>query len=239
MNMSKNIVITGGSSGFGRAMAHEFYKRNNKVIITGRNTGALNEASRFIEKKNRVKHAACYVFPCDVRDYKQVDELGQYAKHVFEGKIHHWINNAAVCEGPIKFDEIQFDDIYNILTTNLLGTVHGFKVARDLGAENIYAVSGHGSDGGKTGDFALYGASKAAVSQFVKSLVEEFGDTNVRIIAPGIMKTELSRKLLESEIMTGWRGYLFGLMCADPVKVAEKVVPRILSAKGTGNVIRV
>lgn len=258
--MSKNVVITGGSNGFGRAMTYEFYKRNNKVLVAGRNVQNLKDASNYILRKYESEMengkggksgggagggGAVFTFPCDVRDYKQVHKLGRYAEYIFEGNVHHWINNAAMCEGPVKFEDLDLDDLCNVISTNMLGTVYGFKVAQDIQAENVYAVSGHGSDGGKTADFAMYGASKAAVSQLVLSLTDEFSKhgsnlnkMNVRVIAPGIMKTDLSKKLLESGNMKGLQAHVFNMLCADPAKVAAKVVPQILSAKGTGNVIR-
>lgn len=237
--MMSNIVITGGSTGFGKAMAQEFYNRNHNVLISGRNIRALKETRRCIQGKLG-KQADVYVYQCDVRDFKQVEKLGDYAHNVFKGNggVHHWINNAAVCEGPIRFDELELDDIHDILSTNVLGTIYGFKVAHNIGTQNIYSVSGHGSNGAKTTDFAIYGSSKAAISQLALSLADELSDANIRIIAPGIMRTDLSKKLLESEKLNRIQKFLFGILSADPQKVAKKIVPKILVAKGTGGIIR-
>lgn len=234
----QNIVITGGSNGFGKALAHEFYNRNNNVLIAGRNIKTLKNVKRTLEGTTRVGTGKCYVCQCDVRDFKQVEKLGTYARNVFDNDIDHWINNAAICEGPIKFEQLDLDEVHDILSTNILGTIYGFKVAHDSHAKNIYGVSGHGSNGAKTADFAIYGSSKAAISQLALSLTDEIQDANIRIIAPGLMRTELSRKLLESDKLNWLQKIAFKTLCRDPIQVAKEIVPKILKANGTGNIIR-
>lgn len=230
-----NVVITGGSSGLGKAMAKEFCKRDHNVLITVRNYGKLKESTDYILNNGKGK---CYTFQCDVQDYKQVSKLGEYASYIFDKKIDHWINNAACCEGPVDFDELTLKDISTILSTNVLGTVYGIKVAHDLDVKNIYTVSGHGSDGGQTPSFAMYGASKALISQLTSTLATELKDVNINIIAPGLMKTPLSQKLLESEEYNDVVKCLFKLLCKDPNKVARILVPKILKHKGSNNIIK-
>lgn len=233
-NIMQNIVITGGSNGFGRALAREFHDRNANVLITGRNIKRLKQVKKNIERTD----AKCYVYQCDVRDRRQMEKLGTYARNIFDDKIDHWINNAAICEGPVKFEELDMEDVNDIVSTNILGTIYGFKVAHDSNARNIYGVSGHGSNGAKTTDFAIYGSSKAAISQLVLSLADEMKDANVRVLAPGLMKTDLSKKLLNSDKLSWVQKVVFKMLCRDPSQVAKTIVPKILSAKGTGIIIR-
>ena len=89
-------------------------------------------------------------------------------------------------------------------------------------------MSGHGSNGAKTAGFAVYGSSKAAISQITLSLAEELTHTNIKIIAPGLMKTDLSRKLLESEKMSKLQRFLFQVLSKEPSDVASKVVSQIM-----------
>lgn len=236
-----NVVITGGSSGLGKAMAHEFCKRDHNVLICGRSLNRLRDAAQSIltiKKKNKPNTSNLYMYQCDVRDYKQVSKLGEYANYIFkEEGIDHWINNSATCEGPIDFEELSLEDISNIISTNVLGTIYGIKVAHNLGAKNIYTVSGHGSNGDKTENFAMYGASKALISQLTGTLAEELKDVNINIIAPGLMRTPLTDKLLNSSKYNNISKNLFRLLCKDPKVIARRVVPKIIACKGNNNFI--
>lgn len=233
-----NIVITGGSSGLGKAMAHEFCKRDHNVLICGRNLNRLRDAAKTIIVPNKSKKHSLYMYQCDVRDYKQVSKLGEYASYIFKDDgIDHWINNSATCEGPIDFEDLSLEDISNIISTNVLGTIYGIKVAHNLGVKNIYTVSGHGSNGDKTENFAIYGASKALISQLSSTLAEELNDVNINIIAPGMMRTPLTDKLINSDKYNTISKTIFRLLCKDPRVIARRVVPKIIACKGNNNYI--
>lgn len=229
----QNIVLTGGTNGLGKAMAREFIKRKHNVMIVGRDKQRLHETKQLLGDH-------CYVHQCDVRDYSQVISLGLHSSSIFDGKIDHWINNAGINEGPIPFGELDMPDIYDTVSTNLLGSLYGLKVAYTVPVSNVYVISGHGSNGQKTPNFAVYGSSKCALSQIARSLTDEFHHKgiNVRIIAPGLMKTNLSEKLFSDTNLSPSRKFIFNILAADPNEVAIKIVPKILSAKGTGLTIR-
>lgn len=236
----QNIVITGGTSGFGKAMTYEFCNKRNNVLITGRNNKSLVE-TRYQMYNNT--NGQCFYKRCDVKNKDDLVDIANYAQEIFHGKIDHWINNAGVCEGPEDFQNLSLEDINNIIQTNVLGVMMGTKIAQNIQCRNIYAISGHGSDYMKTPDFTLYGASKACVSQFYSSLIDEtnrafHSKSNFHIIAPGIMNSNLSKKLLELEDMNGLRKYLMNVFAQDPDDVARKVVPKILNISGNGNTIR-
>lgn len=235
-----NIVITGGSSGFGRAMTYEFCKKRHNVLIAGRNSKHL------IETKYQMYHhtdGQCFHKQCDVKNKDEIIDLANYAQDVFDGQIDHWINNAGVCEGPSDFQKLSLEDIENVINTNIIGVIMGTKIAQNIQCKNIYAVSGHGSDFMKTPDFAVYGASKACISQIYSTLIEETktspdNKSKFHIIAPGIMRSDLSKKLLEHESMTGLKKYVMDIVIQEPTDVAEKIVPKILNISGNGNTIR-
>lgn len=235
-----NIVITGGSNGFGRAMTYEFCKKRHNVLIAGRNTKGL------IETKYQMFHhtnGQCFHKQCDIQNKNDLIDLANYAQDIFNGKIDHWINNASVCEGPINFQNLSLDEIENVIYTNIIGVITGTKIAQNIHCKNIYAISGHGSDFMKTPDFAIYGASKACISQIYSTLIEESktstnNKSNFHIIAPGIMRSNLSKKLLEHENMNGLKKYIIDIVIQEPSYVAEKIVPKILNISGNGNTIR-
>jgi chlorophyll(ide) b reductase len=223
--MNNNIVITGGSSGFGKAMALEFSRKNNNVIVAGRQPDKLMQLAKF--------HPTITTLQCDVKSKTDMVNLGHYASQVFDGRISHWINNAAICDGPVNFDDISLDVIEDVITTNLVGSLYGIKVAHDHGVPNIYIINGHGSNGMATPRFATYGASKAALRQAITSIDQEWGrgvkrQSKIGIISPGIMKTELTRKIMIDDDMNVLVRGLFRFLSADPETVAKKIVAKIL-----------
>lgn len=237
----QNIVITGGSSGFGKAMALEFSKRNNNVLIAGRNQRRLMETRRYIQYETL---GNCFIKQCDIVKTDELVELSDYAQDLFKGKIDHWINNAAICEGPEDFDNISLETIVQVIDTNVLAVMMGTKMASNIRAKNIYAISGHGSNALKTPEFSIYGASKASISQFYASIIDEVEQGNntknsaYHIIAPGIMRTQLTEKLLNHKKINTLTKILLERIALNPEDVAAKVVPKVLSIQGNGNVIR-
>lgn len=176
--------------------------------------------------------------------------LADYAQDMFQGKIDHWVNNAGVCEGPEDFTDISLETIENVINTNIMAVLIGTKMATNIRAHNIYAISGHGSGCTRTPEFSVYGASKAAISQFYSSIIEETNkkaasttsDNDYKsayhIIAPGIMKTQMTEKLLSQTSQTTLTKLVFDHIALDPEYVASKVVPKMIAINGNGNVIR-
>ena len=221
-----NIVIAGGSSGLGLAMTHEFVNRKHNVLISSRSINKLSQIKHKIFNNSEYLQ----IFQCDVQDYKQVEKLGRYANYIFDNKIEHWINSAAVCEGPANFEDLELEDVHEVISTNLLGTLYGCKVAETYNAKNIYTISGHGSNGFPTEGFPLYGLCKAAIQQFTQTIKND--PVQMHTIAPGIMRTELTQKLLE-------QNKLLDLLARNPEDVAKIIVPKILGISGKNQILRV
>lgn len=238
---AQNIVITGGTSGLGKAMSHELCRRNHNVLIAGRNKQTLVDTRQDIHYDTIGK---CFVQQCDVTQKDDLIKLADYAQDLFTGKIDHWINNAGVCEGPEDFTNINLDTIESVINTNLLAVMMGTKIATNIRVKNIYAISGHGSNFTRTPEFSVYGSSKAAISHFYSTIIEETncqasqGKSSYHIIAPGIMKTPLSDKLLNNGKLNTLTKFIMDQVAMEPEDVASKVVPKILTISGNGNVIR-
>jgi short-subunit dehydrogenase len=241
---AQNIVITGGTSGLGKAMTHEFCRRNHNVLIAGRNNQTLIETRRDIHYQTIGK---CFVQQCDVIQKDDLTQLADYAQDLFKGKIDHWINNAGVCEGPEDFTNITLDAIENVINTNLLAVMMGTKIATNIRVKNIYAISGHGSSFTRTPEFAVYGSSKAGISHFYSTIIEETnskgskgsqGNSSYHIIAPGIMKTPLTDKLLNHSNLNTVTKFIIDQVAMEPEDVASKIVPKLITISGNGNVVR-
>jgi NAD(P)-dependent dehydrogenase (short-subunit alcohol dehydrogenase family) len=189
----RSILVTGGGSGLGLAMAKAFAAHGAKVTIAGRRTERLEGAAREIAASAREGGEVDF-FAADVRDPERVEALFTHAVERF-GKLDGLVNNAAgnflaLSEGvsPNGFD--------TVVRTVLYGSVHcTLALGRHLLARKApgavvsilatYAWTGTA--------FALPSAcAKAGVLAMTRSLAVEWGHAGIRLnaIAPGPIPTE-------------------------------------------------
>jgi short-subunit dehydrogenase len=117
------VVITGASSGIGRATALRFAKEGSKVVLAARSADALEE----VAEQCRRRHVEALVVPTDVTDASAVEALALAAVERFGG-IDVWVNDAAVAVfGP--FEDLPLEDFRRVLTVGIMGYVHGARAA--------------------------------------------------------------------------------------------------------------
>ncbi len=117
------VVITGASSGIGRATALAFAGHGAAVVLAARREGALEEVAR----ECRSAGGQPLVVPTDVADFKAVEELARRAVERF-GRIDVWVNNAAVTLFS-TFLDAPLEDFRRVLDVDVMGYVHGAKAA--------------------------------------------------------------------------------------------------------------
>lgn len=183
----RQVLITGGGSGIGRALAESFAQRGARVIITGRRAAALQEVSRATP--------GIQPWPLDVTDRAAVARAAEELPEKF-GPIDCLINNAGVQR---MFDLRQgvapdFCDLE--IDTNLralIGCTAAFlpHLLQQPGASIINISSGLAFV--PLASTPVYCATKAAVHSFTLSLRHQLGETPVRVIeiAPPAVSTEL------------------------------------------------
>jgi len=186
---NKSVVITGASSGVGRAAATEFALCGARLTLAARNEAALDE----VAQECRQLGAEVLVFAADVSDSNAVINLANAAVYFF-GRIDVWVNNAGVlAAGP--FDEMPMAVHEQVIRTNLLGYMNGvhaalpfFKAQKSGIIINNISIGGflpvpYGS-GYTASKFALRGFSEA-----LKGELATWPDIHVCDLFPAFLDT--------------------------------------------------
>ncbi|MBZ0306234.1 MAG: SDR family oxidoreductase [Anaerolineae bacterium] len=117
------VVVTGASSGIGRATALQLGRAGASVVLASRNRMALEEVDREI----RTSGGKSLVVVTDVSQWEQVQNLAQKTVNTF-GRIDTWINNAAVSMYA-TVEQNSIEELNRLVQVNLLGVMYGVKAA--------------------------------------------------------------------------------------------------------------
>lgn len=193
----KTVLITGGSTGIGLAIAEKSVKSGANVVITGRNESQLEEVSRKLGCK-------CSYVVWDISDISILSNKIREVKLKFGGKIDVLINNAGIA--PSKFwgnvDEDEWDKIYSI---NLKGMYFlTQEICKDwlhLSDNNVRKIVNISSQGAFVGATYPYRLTKWDIRGLTQGLGKELVRNNIIVngIAPGIVKTKMQQFSLQQE----------------------------------------
>lgn len=181
-------LVTGASSGLGRALAIELAQRGARLVLAARDKDKLAQTA---QQAGGQADGDVRVQPCDVSDRQQVDSLASAAQSAFGG-LDILINNAGIGRAG-KVAESDPEAIQEMLQVNLWGLFLVTRACLPLITDrkgwlvNISSVAAFNPSPG----FAMYAASKAAVSSFSRSLRQELRHDGVRVldVCPGMMGT--------------------------------------------------
>ncbi|RZK41853.1 MAG: SDR family oxidoreductase [Pedobacter sp.] len=117
--LKRTIVITGASSGVGKAIALAFAEKRERLVLAARNTNELEE----VAEECRILGSEAHCITTDMSDYRAVINLASAADLVGNG-VDVWINNAGVLAIG-DFDEVPMEVNEQVIRTNLLGYMNG------------------------------------------------------------------------------------------------------------------
>ena len=182
-------VVTGASSGIGKAIAEQFAAEGADVVICSREQDNVDPVADGIEDSDRPGEALAV--ECDVTDREAVDALVEATVEAFGG-IDTLVNNAGA-SFMANFDDISPNGWETIVDINLQGTYHCTQAAGEHLADGGGSVVNMASVAGQQGApyMSHYGAAKAAVINLTSTLAYEWASEDVRVncIAPGFVAT--------------------------------------------------
>ncbi len=199
---NKVVVITGSTRGFGYAIAEAMLEAGATVAVTGRSQQAVDNSLTSLQLKGRVSG-----FVMDVREENQVYKLVEDVIAEF-GRIDIWVNNAGYSNAAGMMLDMDPQDALDMFLSNDFGVlqctqaVMHYMLPRKQGLlVNIY---GNGSFLRPASPTGLYGATKAWMTSFTRSLAKEIKGSGVQILgfSPGMMTTDM----LTNPVVVGERG---------------------------------
>ena len=214
----KKILITGASSGIGKATAIECSKLGANLIITGRNTERLEETMSLLSGEGHLLKAL------DLNDYEAVLE---YIVDIPK------LDGTVYCAGtqktcPTKY--IRREDLNEVFETNFFSNINLNSILLEKkklnkGASIVFISSTAAGIVAQYGN-AIYSASKGAITSFAKVLALELSPqkTRVNCVLPGMVKTPLLKNILvdEEQLVKDEESYPLGY--GNPEDVAFAVI---------------
>jgi NAD(P)-dependent dehydrogenase (short-subunit alcohol dehydrogenase family) len=192
-------IITGGSQGFGLAVARMYVAAGANVLLCGRDFAALDRAR---DELNTIASPEQIVAikAADVSKSKDVQALTETALKLFP-QIHILVNNAGIYGPKGLIEEVDWEEWVKAIEINLLGSVLLCRSLLPHFKAKHYGKIVQLSGGGATNPLpriSAYAASKAAVVRFSETLAEEVRENHIDVnsIAPGALNTRLLDEVL-------------------------------------------
>ncbi|GAA4369510.1 SDR family oxidoreductase [Hymenobacter saemangeumensis] len=193
----RTVLITGGTSGIGRACALAFGRAGYQVAITGRDQAKLDDTAQAL----KVAGVSHLVLRADVGDEADAARAVEATVAHFGG-LHVLLNNAGISMRA-KFADADLSVIKRLMQTNFFGTVFTTKAAlphllKSKGSiVGISSIAGYRGLPGRTG----YSASKFAMNGFLEALRTELLDQGVHVLtaAPGFTASNIRQVALAAD----------------------------------------
>jgi dehydrogenase/reductase SDR family member 7B len=193
----KVVIITGGSSGIGKALAERFGGAGSKILVTGRKQDDLDRVVIELKAKGIIIEG----FRSDVSIEEDNRRMAAEALRLY-GTIDVLINNAGISMRAL-FSEVDLEVVKKVMDINFYGVLYATKyclpeITRKKGSiVGISSIAGYRGLPGRTG----YSASKFALNGFLEVLRTEFLNTGVHVLTacPGFTASNIRKRSLTKD----------------------------------------
>ncbi len=185
----RNVLITGGSRGIGRAIAERFYQEGAHVMVN------YNSSTKAIGEMQSDMHG-CEFIKADVSNRDQVSSMFNQLEEKID-TLDILVNNAGVMDVmPLE----QYDDkrVRKVFDINIFGSMYSTLAAMDLIKKSsdpvIINIASNAGVGTAADNTTYYAMTKAAIAMLTKRLAFDLRESHVRVngIAPGWIKTDMT-----------------------------------------------
>ena len=234
----KTIIVTGGAQGIGKAIVYELAKEKHNVIL---NYNKSEKEAKQIKEELTQQGYQVDIYHADITKRAEIDKMVAYAVQKYK-KIDVLINNAGISQ--IKtFAEITEKDWDQMINTNLKSIFNTSQAVLSsmlqeqngliLNISSIWGVIGASCE-------VHYSTAKAGMNGFTKALAKELGPSNIRVnaIAPGIIDTNMNRKLSKEDVEQIKEGIPLEKI-GKPEQIAKAVKWLIEDEYTTGQIISI
>ncbi len=221
----KVAIVTGSSTGIGEAIALAFGQEGADVVLAARTVEKL----RTHAEKIKGFGARALPLKTDISQLSSVEETVKKTIQEF-GRIDILVNNAAYTEIPLKpFHETKPQDWEGEINTTLKGTLNCcWVVLPQMIKQNYGRIINITTAGVKTGSqyLSLYGASKAGIAQFTKSLAMEMVPYGILVnaVAPGMIATGALDRVFGQDLLKTQLATMGVARLGKPEEVARVVL---------------
>ncbi|MFE4968113.1 SDR family oxidoreductase [Streptomyces sp. NPDC056660] len=222
----RTAVVTGAASGIGAAVALRLAESGARVALLARRADRLET----VVAKIRANGGQALAVTADVTDDASVQAAAD-AVHAAYGTVDLVVNNAGVML-PHPIDDGRLDEWQRMIDTNVTGVLRVLRAftgdlvaaaaqGRTADLVNVSSVGAHGV----FPTYAVYGATKAAVTHLSQLLRTEFGPRDVRVtnVEPGLTETELADHIGSAELREQLGGMFEGMGSLAAEDIADLV----------------
>lgn len=188
----KVALVTGGSSGIGKAIAERYSEEGAEVMIAD-----VDEEKGL----DLAEELDCSFIRCDVSSFEEVEKAVEKTVEKY-GKLDIMVNNAGIGSTE-TIEQMEIEDYHGIRSVDLDGVVYGCKAATPQLKETEGCIINTASIYGLVGDVGAtaYNAAKGGVVNLTRSVASDLAEYNVRVnsVCPGFVRTPMTEEALEDE----------------------------------------
>lgn len=196
----RNVVVTGGSRGIGLGIGQRLIEAGYRVIAIARKQNS--ELTSAIEKAEAANPGSFHFVPFDLAEIESIPELVKTLREKF-GTIYGLVNNAGISfDGSLAL--MPTSEIERVVRVNTVSpivlTKYVVRLMLDGGGGRIVNLASVTAFTGYSG-LSVYGATKASMVGFSRSLAREVGrmGVNVNSVAPGFVETDMTHGLTDEQ----------------------------------------